>query len=941
MGSEGELAAQAETPKWRRVPGYGDSDDDEPADSEEEALSAAANAAVRSVSSQLGSRWVENKFLEFSPAPMPSSPSPKPGSPSESAPASKVKPPSPPRLEGKSGRGAKEVNYFRIAMIDAPLVQQVFASNGLTQTQDNNFSIQWSGPGLRESAYRELKENQRVNHFPGSTEMTRKDKMWLHLDRMKQTIGNGAFDFVPETFVLPDNSAEFRQRFKTTSDLWIVKPQNSSCGKGIFLLRSLKQLPANEPCVVSRYVSNPLLIQSLKFDLRIYVLVTSYDPLRAYIYREGLTRFASKPYSTSKKHLRDAFRHLTNYSVNKSAANFRENAELEADNYGHKWSLSALNKHLKVTGVDVDLMWSRIMDLVVKTLLAVEPAISAKVRETGVHQNNCFEMYGFDVLVDENLKPWLLEVNLSPSMRADSPLDWHVKSTLLSDAFNIVGVPDKNLLRQPITRRRSSALLRSGAFDVEEQSQSQPPASLFESLGEHELKSLACAFQEVKRCHNFIRLYPTRSTVKNYAPIVELQAPLVPRLRYSRLVSNPMWTSLSQLVALILFGPAKRARRGSLQRPLGVGSGVNKTEELSGYIEASLSQQGKTQTLPEPLAEGLALLRGDGEAIDRDSCRLLLAEYLIRTCNACSALQAADRAQLLQSAPVDQLLVFKQRLMDRVGKAQRLPSCSAKPGMPQPSKSVDLFDELMVACRTLLAQLVRRASGSRSGITPLTAQSASEEVSDKMAADNSVVALTDLFRPSTGSNVARAVASLSASDLERALQSPGCAPDFKPLLEPFPVSERKNGSSGSGREGLQQEGQPQNQQECALTARLGTCSLVPCCPLSELMRLGSPNPSPSVVGRADRHVPERKLLSRQAQERRPLTAGKTNPVHLHFPEVLGVSSLISPTKMQHTKSAPTLPTPARVAGRTWDLQPLPAQHPPPFIQNLGSIEIEL
>lgn len=74
--------------------------------------------------------------------------------------------------------------------------------------------------------------------------------------------------------------------------------------------------------MVSRYVHNPLLINSHKFDLRIYVLVTSFEPLRVYIYKEGLTRFASEPYSSHKFH---KFSHLTNYSINKKNENFIAN----------------------------------------------------------------------------------------------------------------------------------------------------------------------------------------------------------------------------------------------------------------------------------------------------------------------------------------------------------------------------------------------------------------------------------------------------------------------------------------------------------------------------------------------------------------------------------------------------------------------------------------
>ena len=58
----------------------------------------------------------------------------------------------------------------------------------------------------------------------------------------------------------------------------------------------------------------------------------------------------------------------------------------------------------------------------------------------GKKSNQCFELLGFDVLIDSNLKPWLLEVNLSPSMNTDSPLDQRIKTNLLVDLFNLVGI---------------------------------------------------------------------------------------------------------------------------------------------------------------------------------------------------------------------------------------------------------------------------------------------------------------------------------------------------------------------------------------------------------------------------------------------------------------------------------------------------------------------
>jgi len=57
-----------------------------------------------------------------------------------------------------------------------------------------------------------------------------------------------------------------------------------------------------------------------------------------------------------------------------------------------------------------------------------------------MHRQNCYEIFGFDILLDSDLKPWLVEVNLSPSLSADSPLDMTIKANLCNDTFNMVQV---------------------------------------------------------------------------------------------------------------------------------------------------------------------------------------------------------------------------------------------------------------------------------------------------------------------------------------------------------------------------------------------------------------------------------------------------------------------------------------------------------------------
>jgi tubulin polyglutamylase TTLL5 len=151
---------------------------------------------------------------------------------------------------------------------------------------------------------------------------------------MQEKFGYDVFDFLPDTYVLPNEFGDLVshfQKLKQTDpkrNVWIVKPSNSSRGRGIHLIDDLDDLNVDELSIISRYITNPLLINGYKFDLRIYVLVTSYEPLRVYVFKEGLARFASETYS-AKFNKKNRFMHLTNYSINKKNDNFVQNESCE------------------------------------------------------------------------------------------------------------------------------------------------------------------------------------------------------------------------------------------------------------------------------------------------------------------------------------------------------------------------------------------------------------------------------------------------------------------------------------------------------------------------------------------------------------------------------------------------------------------------------------
>lgn len=83
---------------------------------------------------------------------------------------------------------------------------------------------------------------------------------------------------------------------------------------------------------------------------------------------------------------------------------------------------------------------NRIKDVIIKTLIAHEPQIVSSYSRCTRNRNVCFEIFGFDVLLDNKLKPHLLEINISPSLSSSSPLDKKIKTTLICDTMNLIGI---------------------------------------------------------------------------------------------------------------------------------------------------------------------------------------------------------------------------------------------------------------------------------------------------------------------------------------------------------------------------------------------------------------------------------------------------------------------------------------------------------------------
>uniref|UniRef100_A0A7N8X1U3 Tubulin--tyrosine ligase-like protein 5 n=1 Tax=Mastacembelus armatus TaxID=205130 RepID=A0A7N8X1U3_9TELE len=435
---------------------------------------------------------------------------------------------------------------FKIVRTESRLVRGLLTSHGFHEVHpnSNDFNLMWSGSHLKPYLLRSLQDFQKVNHFPRSYELTRKDRLYKNIQRMQQTHGFRNFHIIPQTFVLPAEYQEFCNCFAKDKGPWIIKPVASSRGRGIYLVSNPNQISMDENILVSRYINNPLLIDEFKFDMRLYVLVTSYDPLLIYVYEEGLARFATVRYDQTSKNIKNTFMHLTNYSVNKKSSDYVSCDDPEVEDYGNKWSMSAVLRYLKQEGKDTTLLMKQVEDLIIKAVLSAELHIATACKMFVPHKTNCFELYGFDVLIDSNLKPWLLEVNLSPSLACDAPLDLKIKASMIADMFSLVGfVCQDPLSRQPRSDRVTldPSLKHSAAQRA--QVMKNPPTHGAESQVLYSftlhcetfpfLSSFLCCLQyipikvlrrikeEYERRGGFVRIFPTTETWELYGGYLE------------------------------------------------------------------------------------------------------------------------------------------------------------------------------------------------------------------------------------------------------------------------------------------------------------------------------------------------------------------------------------------------------------------------------------
>ena len=300
--------------------------------------------------------------------------------------------------------------------------------------KQDDWQLNWRWGRFKKSDYFQLKPYQRINHIPTTCSLTKKDSL-VRLIRKSRSVHGRIYNFMPQSFILPSEYCKFvREYSKQQEDtdgsggekhVWIMKPADSSCGRKIFLMRELSELSYDEQYIIQRYIPKPHLIGGYKWDLRVYALVTQGHPLKVYVYEEGIVRFGTEKYDCSN--LDNLYAHLTNTTINKTSPTL--DRDKDSVGTGCTWTFGRLKSHFAASKQDDRDVWSKIVNIINLTVI--------NLLSTVPKSTNCFELFGFDILVDQEFKPWLMEVNFSPALAVTSYED-EIKLSMVRDLLDVV-----------------------------------------------------------------------------------------------------------------------------------------------------------------------------------------------------------------------------------------------------------------------------------------------------------------------------------------------------------------------------------------------------------------------------------------------------------------------------------------------------------------------
>lgn len=175
--------------------------------------------------------------------------------------------------------------------------------------------------------------------------------------------------------------------------------------------------------VVQKYIENPLLIDGRKFDIRAYMIVVCMKPYLV-LYQPGYVRMSLNAYTT-ENFAKDKITHLTNNSVQKNHPEYKTLKEKSII------SIESLVENIIAMGkVQTREEYSVKVDKKIQEIMTL---IFQVIKDKLDRKFGCFELFGFDFLLDDALNPYLIEINTNPAIYTDTQVQKDLLPKLVED----------------------------------------------------------------------------------------------------------------------------------------------------------------------------------------------------------------------------------------------------------------------------------------------------------------------------------------------------------------------------------------------------------------------------------------------------------------------------------------------------------------------------
>ncbi len=330
----------------------------------------------------------------------------------------------------------------RYSAAQTELLRTNLAAAGWTPTTGDDWQLDWCFGVQPAEVFAGLVDGQRVNHYPGVGTIHYKDELHHFLararDRLAARGGVGWYDFFPRSFSMPDEYPELQRAAAGSPEaVWIQKPKRGATGMQNRLLADASAAARDDDQLVQEYVADPLLFADHphKHVLRIWVAITSLDPLVAYLHTNAVVKFTSRPYTLAPESRDDLLVHMTNPEV-----------QVRGDVPALVLDMDAYRRRLAAAGVDDTAVWDGIRHMMTQAVIAHRGPLLELSRNWCDRVDLCFEVLGYDILLDTGLKPWLIEANISPSMLVEAPpgtaaahAHQRAKDAMVADLLGLIG----------------------------------------------------------------------------------------------------------------------------------------------------------------------------------------------------------------------------------------------------------------------------------------------------------------------------------------------------------------------------------------------------------------------------------------------------------------------------------------------------------------------